>query len=130
MKVLLMVGDATMAPKKIYERMGECVPKHGAHFACFHGGTHCLFHQAEHLPKFRQLLEQLLHGSLENNSSPGQLSSGAVQRPSQTSAASAHLPAQTNALQNAVKHSGVRRALPVQGAYNRSMSPRLLQACV
>jgi len=72
-KALLMVGDATIAPKSIYQRMAAAVPPHGAHFAVFHGGSHCLFQQADQLPKLICLVEQLLNGSLENNTSQGSL---------------------------------------------------------
>jgi len=75
-KVLLMVGDATIAPDSIYTRMGAAIPPQGAHFALFPGGTHCPHHQPEHLPKLICLVEQLLNGSLEINAAPGSLGIG------------------------------------------------------
>lgn len=71
-RVLLMAGDATVAPGNLYERMGAARPPHGANFVLFPGGTHCLHHQPAHLPKMRSLLEQLLNGLLEPNTFPGQ----------------------------------------------------------
>lgn len=70
-KVLLMVGDATLSPSTVHQRMGQAVPPHGAHFALFNGGTHCLYQQAEQVPKLVSLVDQLLKGSLETNTSQG-----------------------------------------------------------
>lgn len=72
-KVLLMVGDATLGPSAIYERMGAAIPPPGAHFALFAGGTHCPHYQREHLPKMIGLVEQMLNGSLEVNTPQGGL---------------------------------------------------------
>jgi pimeloyl-ACP methyl ester carboxylesterase len=65
--VLLVIGDATLGREKIYERMSRATPQHGAHAAVFPGGTHCLHHQHEHLPRLMSLVEQLLCGTLKAN---------------------------------------------------------------
>lgn len=68
-KVLILAGDSTIAASSIRQRMRAAVPPCGAHFELFAGGTHCLHHQPEHLPRLNSLIEQLLNGSLENNTS-------------------------------------------------------------
>lgn len=79
-KVLLMVGDATIAPSTLCKRMDAAIPPQGAHFALFSGGTHCLHHQAEHLPRLLNLVEKLINGSLERNVLPGGVRANTLQR--------------------------------------------------
>jgi pimeloyl-ACP methyl ester carboxylesterase len=71
--VLLMVGDSTLSADTVSQRYAACIPPQGAHFALFIGGKHCLHCQHEQLPTLHRLVEQLVNGSLEPNSSPGRL---------------------------------------------------------
>jgi pimeloyl-ACP methyl ester carboxylesterase len=78
-RTLIMVGDSTLAANSISQRYAAAIPPQGAHFALFPGGRHCLHRQPEQLPKLNSLVEQLLDGSLDLNSSPGCLG-GSIQR--------------------------------------------------
>jgi pimeloyl-ACP methyl ester carboxylesterase len=66
-QVLLMAGDSTIAAKGSYQRLLQAIPPHGAHFANFVGGNHCLFQQPEQVPQLLHLLRQLLQRTLEIN---------------------------------------------------------------
>jgi pimeloyl-ACP methyl ester carboxylesterase len=108
--VLLMVGDSTLGPSDIYNRMGAAIPPHGAHFALFKGGTHCPHLQSEHVTEMSRLVAQLLQKRLERNATPGNLGGAAKSGSTRASPMQNALLTQAPLLQSAKGNMGPFKA--------------------
>jgi pimeloyl-ACP methyl ester carboxylesterase len=76
--VLVICGDATVAPEDVCERTARCIPPRGAHRSILPGGSHMIFQQPELLPELLRLIGRLLDGRVEVNTPCGQTSAHVI----------------------------------------------------